>query len=170
MKWPVPQPENIHPEMKDLPQWVLWRSEERDGKLTKVPYHPAGYKASSTKPKTWSPFQAVWSKYQAGGFDGIGFVFSDQDDFIGIDLDHILDESGNVKKSEPWAADVIRKLSGSYTELSPSGDGLHIIIKGQIPRSGSDGKPGSQPHIEMYQSDRYFTITGHLWSKNNADS
>lgn len=170
MNWPEPIIQNIPDELKALDQWVLWKSEfiPKDNRWTKVPYHPDGYKASSTNPKTWSPFQAVWNKYQAGKFDGIGFVFTEHDDFIGIDLDHILDGSGNVKKSEQWAMDVIRKLAGSYSELSPSGDGLHIIIKGQIPKSGNDGKPGNQPHIEMYKSGRYFTFTGRLWSKNNG--
>jgi putative DNA primase/helicase len=162
---------NIPDELKALPQWVLWRKEsDAKGRPTKVPYQPNGRKASSTNPKTWFPFQKVLKRYQSGSFDGIGFVFSENDDFIGVDLDHILDDAGNVKESEPWAADVIRKLSGSYMELSPSGDGLHIIIKGQIPRSGNDGKPGNKPHLEMYSSGRYFTITGHLWSNDNADN
>jgi len=170
IRLPIPQPKNICPEMKELPQWVLWRSEKRDGKPTKVPYHPKGYKASSNKPRTWSPFQAVWSKYQAGGFDGIGFVFSDQDDFIGVDLDHILDESGNVKESEQWVLDVLDRLQGSYTELSPSGDGLHVIVRGSLPEpGGNDGKPGGDPHLEIYYSGRYFTITGDLWSNGDAN-
>jgi putative DNA primase/helicase len=164
--------ENIPNEMKKLPQWVLWKFElDKNNRWTKVPYHPKPYRASSNKPRTWSTFKAVWIAYQAGGFDGVGFVFSENDEFIGIDLDHIFDADGNVKESEPWALDVLEQLKGSYTELSPSGEGLHIIVRGSLPEpGGNDGKPGGQPHLEIYQSGRYFTITGHLWSNDNADN
>jgi putative DNA primase/helicase len=173
MTWPTPKPENIPDELKALDQWVLWRSEKKNkkGELTKVPYQPNGRRASSTNPRTWSSFKDVMAAYLTWRFDGIGFVFTEQDDFIGVDLDHVLSTDRAVKKSEPWALDVLEQLQGSYTEVSPSGDGLHIMVRGRLPEpGGNDGKPGADPHLEIYQSGRYFTFTGHLWSNGNADA
>jgi putative DNA primase/helicase len=155
--------ENIPDELKQRKQWVCWRAEMRNNKNTKVPYDPrTGLRAGSIYCWTWADFENAIQTMEKKRFDGIGFVFAEEDDFIGIDLDHILDKDGQI--IVPWAAEIVKKLA-SYTELSVSGDGLHILAKGKIPRSGTDGKQGDQPHIEMYKSGRYFCMTGHLWGE-----
>src|SRR5215217_5232136 len=82
--------ENVPPELTERPQWVCWRLEERDEKLTKVPY-TAGTRrrASSTDPATWASFEDAKGAVGRAEppYDGIGFVFSDADPFCGIDLD-----------------------------------------------------------------------------------
>lgn len=142
---------NIPDELKTRPQWVVWREEKRGGKLTKVPYSPSGYKAKANTPATWSSWKAALAAYQDGhNYTGIGYVFTDADSLTGIDLD----KCGDGAQFEPWALDIVEKMA-SYTEKSPSGRGLHIIIKGKLPPDGRrKGK------VEMYDQLRYFTMTG----------
>ncbi len=146
------RPENVPEEMKIRPQWVNWRLEERGGDLTKVPYMPGTErKASSTDLTTWGTFEDALDRY-----DGIGFVFSSGDPYVGVDLDGCVDpETGEI---EPWAAEIVEALD-SYTELSPRGTGIHIIAKGEIPGNGKGGR------VEMYSAKRFFTVAGHTLSE-----
>jgi putative DNA primase/helicase len=80
---------NIPDEMRKFSQWVLWRAETRNGKLTKVPYWRNGIKASTTDPSTWTLFGVVQQAYEPDGFSGVGFVLGPP--FVGIDFDHCLD-------------------------------------------------------------------------------
>lgn len=139
--------------IRDLRQWVCWRSEERDGKLTKIPYSPlTGGKASSTNPDTWAGYSEAVRAYEERGYDGIGFVFTKEDDFVGVDLDHCLDsQSGEI---EAWAREFIDELN-SYTEISPSGTGVHILLRATLP----DGRNRKGP-VEIYGDGRYFTMSG----------
>lgn len=156
-----PIPENIPAELKDLKQWVCWKLElvknKKTGKekFTKVPYTPhAGkqkIKASSTGRSTWRTFDQALTVYKDRLFDGIGFVLAYDDPFVGVDLDHCINEDGTI---EPWARAIVDKLN-SYTEKSPSGTGIHIFIKGKLPRG--ERKKGA---FECYDSGRYLTVTG----------
>ena len=114
---------------------MCWRSEERDGKLTKVPYSPlTGGKASSTNPDTWAGYSDAVTAYKECGYCGIGFVFTREDDFVGVDLDHCLDsETGEI---EIWARQIIDELD-SYAEISPSGSGVHVLAKAASRRHAS---------------------------------
>src|SRR3990167_447319 len=73
--------------MRTCNQWVLWKTVTRNGEPTKVPFQVNGSEAKSNTPATWTEFNAVVKRYGQGGFDGIGFMFSAQDDFVGVDLD-----------------------------------------------------------------------------------
>ena len=147
--------ENIPEELKRLRQWVVWRYELRD-KWTKPPYRVIGTdRASSTDPETWGSFDDAVTTYQAGLADGVGFVVSSHDDFVGIDLDHCFDS--DTGKSEPWAIDIIQKMQ-SYSEFSPSGEGIRIFVKGALPGGISGKKKGN---VEIYSAGRYLTLTGH---------
>ncbi|ELY76110.1 hypothetical protein C488_08487 [Natrinema pellirubrum DSM 15624] len=84
--------------------------------------------------------------------DGIGFVFTDDDPIVGVDLDDCRDpESGDV---DDTAQDIIERLD-SYTEISPSGTGFHVLIEGELP----DGR-NRRGSIELYDTARFFTVTG----------
>lgn len=144
-------------ELRALPQWVLWRYEVRKGKRTKIPYQTDGRPASSTNPGTWTEYAAAYDAWYAGlatkrAYDGIGFVFSADDPYCGVDLDHFLDRGGAVQDR---AIDIIDAL-GSYTEYSPSGTGAHVIVRTQLP-AGFTRQPGT---VECYEHGRYFTVTG----------
>jgi len=139
--------------MRGLRQFVCWCYEVRNGKETKVPYSPlTGERASSTNPASWASYEEAVAAYKERNYGGIGFVFTKDDPYCGVDLDGCLDsETGEI---EPWAQDVVQELD-SYTEISPSGKGLHILVRGQLP-IGRNRKG----RIEMYDRERYFTITG----------
>jgi putative DNA primase/helicase len=146
---------NLPAELKALPQWVAWRYEERDGRPTKIPKNPkTGKNARADTPSTWGTIEEAVAACQTHGFDGIGFVFSQNDPFCGIDLDGCRNhETGEV---EPWAQRIIEHFE-SYTEITPSGKGFHIIVKGSLPPGGRrKGK------IELYDQERYFTFTGNV--------
>lgn len=146
----------IPPDLKVLPQWVCWREEVRDGKPTKVPKNPKnGGNAKADTPGTWGTFaQAVqyWKDHKSNGIAGVGFEFSADDPYSGIDLDKCRDaETGEM---ETWAREIITRLN-SYTEVSPSGGGVHVLLKGNLPPGGN-----RKGRVEMYSRGRYFTMTG----------
>ncbi len=150
---------HIPNELKLRPQWVCWKREMRDGKQTKVPYiaDTGECRASSTNPATWRTFEDACG--HAARFDGIGFVFGADDPYCGIDLDHAIDaDTGEV---DPAALEILRDFP-SYTELSPSGTGLHIICRAELPGRGTRKRYGAI-EVEMYDRGRYFTITGNAW-------
>lgn len=139
--------------MVELNQWICWRETVRDGKTTKVPIDPRrGGFASTTDSTTWVSFEDAWNACERLTVDGLGFVFTDADDLVGIDLDDCRDP--DTGKPDDWAINVVDQLA-SYTEISPSGSGYHVILRGELPpgrnRSGK---------IEMYDSGRFFTVTG----------
>lgn len=143
----------LPPALIEYNQWVCWREQERDGKPTKVPIIPKrGTFASATAPQTWTSFDDALAYAETGEADGIGFVFTDDDPFVGVDLDDCRDpETGSVDEA---AQDIIDRLD-SYTERSPSGTGYHVIVRGELP--GERNRKGT---IEMYDSARFFTVTG----------
>jgi putative DNA primase/helicase len=140
-------------ELRTVDQFVCWQEEDRDGDVAKVPYSVHGGRASSTNPKTWAPFDAAIVHAEVHGMSGVGFVFTEDDPFAGIDLDHCRDSETGVVA--PWARKIVDALD-SYTEVSPSGTGLHIFVKATLP-----GRNNRKGPVEMYESRRYFTLTGH---------
>ena len=144
----------IPDELKRRPQWVNWKYAWDGKKWTKHPYTPrTGRKASSVDLLTWSQFNEVLWAYETGEYDGLGFVFSSGDPYVGVDLDGCVDtETAEVAV---WAMQIIGDLN-SYTEFSPSGAGVHIIATGRISCGGRRGP------VEMYDSGRFFTMTGHV--------
>jgi putative DNA primase/helicase len=150
--------ENIPAQLTERPQWVCWRLEMRGDKPTKVPYTPGTERrASSTDLLTWRTFREALEAYEAAEppYDGIGFVLSSADPFVGIDLDRCRDpEDGEITG---WAQKIISRVQEGYIEASPSGTGVHIIVQGAVRDGGMrKGK------VEMYSRERFFTITGAL--------
>jgi putative DNA primase/helicase len=138
--------------IRDLRQWLCWRTEERDGKPTKVPYSPlTGEKASTTDPETWAGYHKAVEAYRQHGYGGIGLVFSEDDPFCGVDLDGCLDpKTGEL---EGWARQIVEELD-SYTEISPSGTGVHILIRATLPEGRN-----RNGRFEAYDRGRYFTVS-----------
>lgn len=161
--------QRIPGELKSLRQWVIWRLEKREGaKPTKVPYapRPGGIKASVTDPNTWGTFDEACAApmtcvepcdssapLEATGFSGIGFVFTDNDPYAWIDLD---DTHGDKEAFERQV--LIHTKFNSYSELSPSGNGLHIIVKGRLQHGRR------RAAIEIYSNERYATFTGNVFN------
>ena len=152
-------PELIPREMRELKQWILWRAkwDEKGQRWSKIPYRTDGEGcASTTDPTTWSSFAKALAAQRQGNGDGIGFVFTKDDPFCGVDLDDCRDPvSGHVA---PWARKIVKQLR-SYTEISPSGKGLHVFLKTSSSLEACRKKKGK---IECYQQGRYFCVTGAL--------
>lgn len=136
--------ENIPMELKKVSQWVCWQGE---AKIPKNPFN--GQNARSNDKNTWGTFEQAVKACESFGFDGLGFMFAPP--YFGIDLDHCLDKLDFV--------DEFVETLQSYTEISRSGNGIHIICKGKLP-DGSRRKGG----VEMYSEGRYFICTGNVYN------
>lgn len=149
--------ENIPEELKQLKQWVLWKIEiDEEGNEKKKPKQVCNLKnASTTKENTWSSFEDAVAAYEdnKGYVDGIGFVFTDNDPFVGIDLDDVVFD-GII---EPYAQEIIQEV-GSYTEYSPSGQGVHIFVKGEKVKN-------IKKDIEIFSKSKFLTVTGNHLSE-----
>src|SRR5438552_11260799 len=139
---------NIPQELRDLPQWVCWKLETKEGrpKPTKVPLTITGGYAKTTNPATWATFDECVAKAQERGWNGVGFVFSKDDPYVGMDFDGM-----SWAEVEPMVKDVLP----AYAEISQSGNGVHVICKGKLPPGGRRKGP-----VECYEEGRYFAITG----------
>lgn len=134
--------ENIPHEMRPHRQWVCHRAD-------KIPLNPnTGLPASVNNPATWSSFDDAVAAMP--NYGGIGFVLTENDPYSIIDLD--------VKEGSQPTADqqAIYRDFDSYAELSPSGRGVHIVVRGKVPTGKRKGT------IEVYSSQRYMTMTGNV--------
>lgn len=140
--------DNIPQELRVLKQWVC----ANEG--SKVPMQAnCDRPASSTNPATWASFEdALWA-VEHGYYDYLGFVFNDNG-IVGIDIDDGFDRNGTPTQ---LACDIVGKC-WSYTEISRSGRGLHIFVKGDIPFKGKNNLAG----VEMYKTARFFIMTGDM--------
>ena len=152
-----PQEWNLVPDdLKDRDQWVLWKSKPRpDGRVEKKPLQPNGYSAKTNDPQTWSSFDQVVKAFASDNnrSDGIGFVFSSDDPYVGVDMDKCVDPASGV--TEDWAESIVAQLS-SYTERSVSGQGLHTIVKANLPTE----RRKRMGQLEIYSEKRFFVFTG----------
>lgn len=139
---------NIPDELKKLKQWVCWHQD----KLPRNPY--TGGNAQSNNKETWSDFDTAIKALDKYHFDGIGFMFANG--YFGVDLDKCLDNTDFI--------DEFVETLQSYTEISRSGNGIHIICKGTLP----DGAR-RRGNVEMYSSGRYFIMTGKLYNPNYTE-
>ncbi|HHB0322003.1 phage/plasmid primase, P4 family [Staphylococcus aureus] len=147
----------IPDELKELPNWVLWRAEldNKRQEYKKVPYSFAGYHASSTEKDTWTIFNPIYNLYENNNkYDGIGFVLSCDDKYIVLDIDNAVDAETNQLKTD-LAKEMVQL---TYCEISPSGTGLHCFFKGELPEQRK--KKRSDLDIELYDNARFMTVTG----------
>ena len=152
-------PEGVPGDLTSLARWVCW-AWVRDGfKWTKIPKQASQptRNASSTDPATWSDFPTAVSAAEANGL-GIGFVFNG-DGLVGIDLDDCREpETGKLLG---WAQDIVDHVK-TYTEVSPSGTGIKLFLRGELP----DGirkkhqRPDGDGVVEIFSTGRFFTVTG----------
>jgi hypothetical protein len=153
----------IPQELKDRNQWIVWKIIQRDGREIKIPYQIDGRPAKTDDPTTWSSFDECVKVVH--NFKGLGYVFSAGDPYTGIDLDSCLDpDTGSISE---WAKPWLNKLN-SYSEVSPSGTGIKVWVRGKFPfGNGKNVKLPQHPAIngktagvEAYDHKRYFAVTG----------
>lgn len=144
-------------ELAERRQWICWRLEpsSKGDRPNKTPYSPqANRRASSIDPATWGNLVEARAARDRYAYTGLGFVFTNDDDFVGVDIDHCRNkETGALNEI---ATAIVAKVS-TYTEISPSGEGLHLFFHGKIPEGGNKN---SATGVEMYAFGRYFTMTG----------
>jgi hypothetical protein len=144
-------------------QWVVWKYGERGGKLTKPPYRAAepDRPASVTDPSTWATFAEAVA---VTGVGGVGFVLTEDDPFTGIDLDGCRIEG----ELHPAAAKILAELD-SWTERSPSGNGVHVVVRARL--NGDRNKTNKTAwggHFEVHDKERYLTVTGEALNGRRA--
>lgn len=155
-------PESIPDTLTTNETWVCWRyvwNRDRD-EWTKLPIDVAtGDAASATDPETWSSFEKALQHYEdTENMDGVGYVVTEDDLLVGLDLDDCVDpDSGDI---DPWARDVVADVP-TYWEQSPSGTGLRGFGLANLPdgRTRADVED-ADGHIEVYEDERYLTLTG----------
>jgi len=150
---------NIPGQLKQRAQWVAWGIK---GEPPKAPYNPTSLLSGFPQPakagvrETWGTFQSALQCVSKGLARGIGYEFDGQA-LYGVDLDSVLDGAGTLM---PQAQEIVEELV-SYTEISPSGKGLHILVNAFDVSITRHRRKGG--FLEIYNNLRYFTITGNLY-------
>ena len=149
--------ENIPYELKKEERWCLYKIIQRDGRNTKLPLKPNGKPAISNDKTTWFSYEACIAALNRNIGDGLGFMLGDG--YIGIDIDKVSDDIMEYSMdyhANSMTADFLREIS-TYAEISPSKTGLHFIGKGEVP-----GERKRYKNLEIYDKDRFFTVTGNV--------
>ncbi|MBU1106378.1 MAG: AAA family ATPase [Candidatus Riflebacteria bacterium] len=162
--------DRIPEELQKRDQWILWKAGTDKGRVSKIPCDVFGEPVDCNQPANQCSFEDVLSGYhrgaKSGTVSGIGFVFMG-DGISGIDIDECIDDDGEISAE---AKQIIESVD-SYTEISPSGRGVHIIVEGTLPenvRGTNKHLGGKNGHYEAYSSGRYFTITGDLLEEQDS--
>ena len=152
----------------DMKRWVCHEN--------KIPKNPiTGGNAMADKEETWTTYERALAGLKKFRFSGVGFQFGlplnetealEVERVTGIDLDHVILEDGSL---EPVALEIV-KLMDSYTEISPSGTGLHILCKAKMPNIGNkvywpSSIEGQKIVLEVYNHSRYFTFTANAYKE-----
>lgn len=161
--------ESLLTEYQDKDCWICWRYKEDEDaeKPRKVPVDPnTGGMADATDSGIWTDYETAEAYHRRNQSDtaglGIALGFGD---LVGVDLDNCRDPE--TWDAEDWAVDIVERLD-SYTEVSPSGTGLHVLVKGALPEDARNRQrdvPSTlsqfdEAEIEIYDSTRYFTFSG----------
>lgn len=154
--------------MRERSQWLLWKLEDVPGRngLQKVPYYVDGGKRAGELGgekdlKRLAGFDRVLDRFSTmRDAAGVGFAFIKGDGLIGIDLDDVFDADGVM----PDRFVNILEACPSFTERSPSGTGLHIIVAGQC-----DSFKHDPVGVEVYCGDRFFCCTGDRYGDTPAE-
>ena len=156
--------ENIPDELKREKRWCLYKIIQRDGKNTKLPLMPNGKTAKSNDKTTWNSYEDCIAALNRNIGDGLGFMLGDG--YIGIDIDKVSDDIMAYSMdyhAKSMIADFLRGIS-TYAEISPSKTGLHFIGKGEVP-----GERKRYKNLEIYDKDRFFTVTGNVLKDRNRN-
>lgn len=153
--------QNIPQELRNLKQWGLFELKwvEARKKNTKIPINPYdGSAGKSNDPNTWSDFDtAMRALNDVERADGLAFYFANG--YVGLDIDHIDSNLEDWRAGDNDPNNLVNKFQdltdNTYMEVSQSGTGIHAIFKGKI-----SGKRRRKGNYEMYQTGRFFALTG----------
>lgn len=158
--------DNIPAELKARSQWVVWRAiVNENGKVDKPLYQAKNpqYYANVGDPKTWATFEEALACHLSDPttVNGIGFVFSSDDEYFGVDIDNEAKVDPSMLEARRGIVSQIVNNTSTYAEVSPSGTGLHIIGKGRLP---AQGRRSAAMQLEVYDQFRFFTMTGNVYN------
>lgn len=161
--------DNIPAELKARPQWCVWKLiVNDDGKATKPPFQARNpnYGLNVGEPATWATYEEAVACMQNNPttVNGIGYVFSPLDEYFGTDIDDENKVDPSLLETRRAVVSQLINNTSTYAEISPSGNGLHIIGKGKLP---AQGRRSTAMQIEVYSEYRFFTMTGNIYNGRN---
>lgn len=159
--WLKPNFDNIPDDLKQQP-WAVWIAEPRSdkpGKYNKAPRSPVtGFKIGSNQPQLFGTFEQTKAAYESSNYTGIGVLLTGNG-IVGFDIDDYLNTFAKTPEVQAWVKKAISdQTNPAYAELSPSGKGLRLFVRGELPEKGR--KSGC---LEVYDNVRFLTITGAIY-------
>lgn len=163
--WAIPKFQNIPSDLIVQP-WAVWIAEPRigqPGKFNKAPRSPkTGFNIASSKPQTFGSFDEAKKAYQTGRYSGVGVLLTNNG-IIGVDIDNYPELFKAKPEIKAWVQLAIKY--GHYCERSPSKSGLRLFIRGELPGAGR-----KHEGLEIYQTTRFLTVTGHMVKASGGQS
>lgn len=170
--------DNLPEELRTGKYFIFWKKEEIKGEIKKVPKRPSDGK---NIPDVWTYREedcaGIEITQNYNGYDGVGYLCHPRNGLIALDLDGCLDEKGKLSW---WAEELVNKLN-SYTEVTPTGNGIRIWIKGEIDKNiwqahaakkrefAIPKRPGVEytksPKIEVFWEYGFLTLTGEIYGE-----
>ena len=159
--WLKPDFDNIPDDLKQQP-WAVWLAEprtEKPGKYNKAPRSPVtGFKIGSNQPHLFGTFEQAKAAYESGNYAGVGVLLTGNG-IVGFDIDEYQNTFAKTPEVRAWVEKAISDPTNpAYAELSPSGTGLRLFVRGELPEKGR--KSGC---LEVYDNVRFLTITGAIY-------
>ena len=148
----------IPPDLKHLPQWLGFK----DTKAPRVPfgtYHLASY----TNPDAHSDYETALAAVANDHLDGVGIAVTEFDPFVVVDLDGCIDDDGDLTE---FAQEIVDDLD-TYTEVSNSGKGLHLVCRSYVDGNykANDDERAADRAIEFFATAGFVILTGHVHGK-----
>lgn len=156
---------NIPAELRSVPQWAVFRTyTDKENKHKKVIISPVNSKfAKCNEPETWVDFETAKRYCLKNRYKGLVFALTSGITFI--DIDHAIDKTTGAILSEE-AKQLMLLLADTYIEKSVSGTGVHLLVKGSLPKNARNRN--NKKGLEMYDNNRFICITGDLLSGNTV--
>lgn len=151
---------NIPQELKERSQWLwfkIYHNKDKYGniKTVKIPISPITFESNEwNKKENWADFATALKNLEKSGCDGLSFVLFEDDPFVCIDLDDV--EETVLKMFQVDFRD-------TYKEISQSGKGVHIFVRGKIEKNFNN----QIEKVEMYQENRCIAMTGNIYKLND---
>lgn len=153
----IPQIQHIPDSLKQQP-WGVWKAEPREGKpgkFNKAPRCPlTGITIGANQPEKFGTFNEAKAAYESGSYTGVGVLLNGTG-IVGVDIDDYSDIFTLRPEVKLWVQEAIKQ--GAYCEKSPSGKGLRLFMIGKLPASGR-----KSAGLEIYDNNRFLTVTGHV--------
>jgi len=146
--------------LKEYDQWLVTHD---------TPWNDKRHKSPKYLSEGWNDgdllsFKEAHIRAEQEDNTAVAFRFTEDGLFIGFDLDDVKVDD----KFTDEALEIVRRLD-SYTEVSSSGTGLHVIAEGErVDDRKSRGGLSDNGHLEVYEQSRYFVLTGDVYGGHTS--